>query len=387
VPAGTSARAGTPSCSDIETGQADSTATCVANTPLWNARGFAKSFDDNTGTINQAESEAVARCVGATPQFETAATFGALTGGLSNDPTKPNQALDPTGSGFQNGTVTFWETNWDPRTDQTTDGSSTVFVNAIHIITPAENIILGHSEASVECPPPPSPTPSTASPTPTIVPSTPEGGFPRDINLNASKSVVTYGNTFSLAGSITPNSAFETPRYCVEGVNVTIRRDIVGPPQEFEDVGTVQTDQQGNFSFNFAADKNAQWLAFIDKDNPQNCAQSSSNSQPVLIRPFVRLRVSDKTPPRGSNITFHGGVEPCDNHAGTFLKLRRQFAGRAVKVARKIIDGNCLVNFIQHVDFNRAVFDAVWAKQDSDHQTGRSRPKVVLSHKRHRHRR
>ncbi|MEA2476916.1 MAG: hypothetical protein QOC87_1115, partial [Actinomycetota bacterium] len=266
--------------------------------------------------------------------------------------------------------------------------SNTVYVNALHIVSPTENVIFGHSEATVDCPQPPSPspTPSTASPTPTVVPSTPEGGFPRNINLNASKSTVTYGNTFSLAGSVTPNSAFETPRYCVEGVNVTIRRDIVGPPQEFEDVGTVQTDQQGNFSFNYSADKNAQWLAFIDKDNPQNCAQSSSNSQAVLIRPFVRLRVSDKTPPFGSNVTFHGGVEPCDNHAGTFVKLRRQFAGRAVKVARKVIDGNCNVNFIQHVDFKRAVFDAVWAKQDSDHQTGRSRPKVVLSHKRHRRR-
>ncbi|MFN2595046.1 MAG: hypothetical protein ABR579_09190, partial [Actinomycetota bacterium] len=264
--------------------------------------------------------------------------------------------------------------------DQTTDGSNTVFVNALHIVSPTENIIFGHSEASVDCPAPPSP-----SPTPTG--SAPAGGFPRDINLNASKSTVTYGNTFSLAGSVTPNSAFETPRFCVEGVNVTIRRDIVGPPQQFEDVGTVQTDSNGNFSFNFTADKNAQWLAFIDKDNPQNCAESSSNSQPVLIRPFVRLRVSDSTPVRGSNVTFHGGVEPCDNHAGTFLKLRREFNGRSVKVARKIMDGICNVNFTQHVDFKRAVYDAVWAKQDSDHQTGRSRPKVVTSHRRHKHRR
>ncbi|MFN2594114.1 MAG: hypothetical protein ABR579_04410, partial [Actinomycetota bacterium] len=140
TPAGTSASASTPTCVDIETGAADPAPKCVTNTPLWNARGYAKAFDIGMGSAHEAESEAVGRCVGNNPQYETAAR-GDFSGSAVPDSTQPNQPID---LGIGGGAVvTFWETNWDPRTDQTTDGSNTVFVNAIHIVTPTENIIFG----------------------------------------------------------------------------------------------------------------------------------------------------------------------------------------------------------------------------------------------------
>ena len=351
-----------PPCADFDP---ETHKTCITTKPLWNGRGYAKALD-TLGIIEEVQAEAVARCdANGAIEFATGAAY-TLAGDFQGDPRQPNQNLNPLGLGLaESATVIFWETNWDAATGTTTDGSDTVYVNGMHIITPTEDIIISHAEASAEC----------------ISTAPPPGGFPRDISLTASKNTVTYGNTFSLTGSVTPATAFATPNSCVAGVDVTIRKDPVGAPQEFVDVGTVKTDRRGNFGFNVTAEANAQWLAFIEKDNPKDCAQSSSQSRSVLIRPFVGLKVSDSTPRRGSKVKFSTRVAPCDGHRGKRIKLRREYKGRSVKIATARLDNDCKAVFVMKANWKTAVFDAAFTKQDDDHQNGTSRPKVVKTHR------
>ena len=53
--------------------------------------------------------------------------------------------------------VVLWETNWNPNTLATTDNSSTVYVNALHVTIPStsaaarQHVIIAHAEASATC--------------------------------------------------------------------------------------------------------------------------------------------------------------------------------------------------------------------------------------------
>lgn len=357
-----------PFCEDFEAPEeAGQPTTCLATLPLWHGRGFARSHDI---ILDEAVGEAVARC---TPEGQlevaTGADFGLISGLVNGDPSMPNQQLDLFIAG--GGVVTFWETNWDPKTNTTTDGSDTVWVNAAHIITPSEEIILGHAEATAEC----------VDDDPDFEPTPPPGGFPRDISIKPSKSTVLYSKTFSLSGAITPANEFETPRECVENVTLTIRRDPVGGPADFVDVGQVTTDAQGNYSFNYTADRNSQWIAFVDKDNPVDCAQASSHAFPVLVKPFVKMRLARRSVPRGSFHRFHVSIEPCGgDHTNSRIKLKRQVGSSMVEVQTKRLDDNCRQSFRVRANFREAVFQAAWPKQDEDHQTGKSRRKLASTH-------
>ncbi len=344
--------------------------TCLAPLPLWHSRGYARA---TSGTLRDFEAEAVARCVDGRVSVMTGARFGIVGGLINNDVRRPNQPLDPLQLGLvETATVTFWETNWDPRTNTTTDGSDTVWVNALHIITPSEEIIVSHAEATAACP--------GADATGTG-PSPPPGGFPRQVTLEPSKRTVLFSKTLTLAGAVTPATEFQTPRRCVEGVTVTIRRDVVGPPQRFVDVGRVQTDEDGHFAFSFEADRNALWLAFVERNQPTDCAQESSQAKPVLVKPFVKLRISDTTPRRNARIRFVVPVEPCEGHVGTRVKLKRVFQAHTVVIDQKRTNAQCRAIFRQRATYRTAVYQSAWPKQDDDHQTGKSRTKVVQTHR------
>lgn len=354
--------------------------TCLATLPLWNAEGFTY-WDDTVIAVDalDIQADAVARCEKGEVEFGTGATFDGLLHFPVNTQ-RPNQQAD-IALGIPGGLITYWETNWDPLTDSTTDGSDTVYVNGAHIRSGVDNIIIAHAEATADCPPKPSPGVTTTAPTgPTFGPSPPPGGFPRDVNLESSKRRLIYGKTFTLTGAVTPATEFETPRRCVQNVAVTISRDVVGGAEDFVDVGTVRTDSDGHFSFNFTADRNAQWLAFVAKDEPVDCAESSSEPAPVLVRPRVNVRVDQKTPPRGGTFTFTARLIPCEgSHPGTKFKLRQQVQGRMVKIAGARSDANCTARFTRRANFDKAVFDVTWPKQDDDHQFAKSRARLIDS--------
>ncbi len=128
-----------------------------------NARGYAITEDLEAVADQVAadviESEAVASCAGGKMVFATGTRIANLRVAGQAVPLVnpgPNQVV------FNQAgiTITYWETNWDPARRATTDGSNTVFVNALHVKAPGGiDLILSHAEASAVCagakPPPP----------------------------------------------------------------------------------------------------------------------------------------------------------------------------------------------------------------------------------------
>ncbi len=121
----------------------------------WNSRGHAITEDlgavTDTILADVIESESVATCDGTTTVFGSAARIVNLTVAgtpVVIPPPTPNQVLlDQAGI-----RIVFWETNWDSATGGTTDGSSTVFTDGLHVTAPGGiDLIVSHSEASAVC--------------------------------------------------------------------------------------------------------------------------------------------------------------------------------------------------------------------------------------------
>lgn len=139
----------------------------------WSARGFAitEDLDAAAGQVaaDVIESESTAACIDGEVVFGSATRIANLSVGGQAIPVlnpEPNQVLLDQG-GIR---VVFWETNWDPATLGTTDGSSTVFTNALHVTLPlGVDLVVSHSEATVACAGPgpgPSPQPKPPGPKP-----------------------------------------------------------------------------------------------------------------------------------------------------------------------------------------------------------------------------
>jgi hypothetical protein len=137
----------------------------------WNARGFAEAVGINVGSLgpglpalsaNVVDAEAVSACVNGNLVHGSAAKVLGLSlvtpPALPGPPgtpiplpaistTQPNQVLlDALGL-----KLTFWETNWNPSNLRTTDGSSTVYTNAVHLVTPLGDVIISHAESTATC--------------------------------------------------------------------------------------------------------------------------------------------------------------------------------------------------------------------------------------------
>ncbi len=121
----------------------------------WNSRGHAITEDLNAVTnqilADVIESESVSSCDGGQTTFGSAARIVNLSvaGTAIILPTPTPNAVVFNQLGIK---VTLWETNWDPATGGTTDGSSTVFTNGMHVTAPGGiDLIVSHSEAASAC--------------------------------------------------------------------------------------------------------------------------------------------------------------------------------------------------------------------------------------------
>jgi len=203
------------------------------------------------------------------------------------------------------------------------------------------------------------------------------------VNFEASKGRMNFGKTLSFTGSLSAANSPDTPGSCLNNVTVIIRRDVVGGAEQFVDVGRTQTDSQGQFSFNYKADCSATWVATVEKNNPPDCAEDSSEPEVVLVRTLIKLRIPNDTPRRGSKFEMFVHLRPCEaSHVGTKIAVRRVFQGRNVRVGGGRLNAECVRRVVKRADFKRAVFDATWFRQDDDHIRSVSRPKLVETRRR-----
>ena len=125
-----------------------------------NARGYAAvenlaALPGGLLTADAVEAEAVARCTNSGVTFSTAGRVTDIkVAGLTLPQlitAKPNQVLIE--NALLGLKVVLWETNWEPATGGTTDGSNTVFVNALHVTQSLLNIdlVASHAEATGNC--------------------------------------------------------------------------------------------------------------------------------------------------------------------------------------------------------------------------------------------
>ena len=93
-----------------------------------------------------------------------------------------------------------------------------------------------------------------------------------------------------------------------------------------------------------------------------------------LPGPLVRLTVSDRTPSKGSTVTFRTRLARCGGHENTNIQLRRRPNNNEKwqTVAEKKLDGECRATFQQKAGFDRAEFRTWWPKQHGDHRRGKS---------------
>jgi LPXTG-motif cell wall-anchored protein len=125
-----------------------------------NARGYAAvenlaALPGNLLTADAVEAEAVARCTNNEMKFATAARVtdihvAGVTLPQVITPTVNQVLVDLPLLGLK---VVLWETNWNPSTGGTTDGSDTVFVNALHVTQSLLGIdlVTSHAEATGTC--------------------------------------------------------------------------------------------------------------------------------------------------------------------------------------------------------------------------------------------
>jgi hypothetical protein len=187
---------------------------------------------------------------------------------------------------------------------------------------------------------------------------------PGNLTLNGPKTVK-FGQGATLSGKLTGRNN--------DNRTVTLR-EYLFPFSAFADVGSAQTNTQGEYSFTRTPPVNARYQA----------RQGSEESQVVTVTvlPRITLRVGDRTPRAGQRVRFSGRV--CPQHDGATLNVQRRAPnGKWRTVAgttlADISDADCS-SYSRRVRVRRdGVYRTFLAAHD-DHGAGNSRPKRLNVH-------
>lgn len=194
----------------------------------------------------------------------------------------------------------------------------------------------------------------------------------REVSIEAQRNRVLYNRNVTLSGAVESDAS--APAACTQFVDVNILRDVTGGTSEFEPFATEQTDENGTFSHSFRADVGANYVAEIEE--VAQCDAATSESEPVLVKVKVGLRVSDTKVPAGKRVRFTITTAPCPETAGDRVLLFRAIEGEFGRIGSKRTNDSCSKSFRRRVRQD-SVFQARWPKQADEFLTGRSRSKVV----------
>lgn len=205
-----------------------------------------------------------------------------------------------------------------------------------------------------------------------VVATTSPAQFERDVTLEAQKNQLVFNKNVTLSGAVEADE--NAPDACSQFVEVSILRDVVGGPDDFEVFATEQTDADGVFSHSFRADRSANYVAEVEELT--QCADATSDAEPVLVKVKVGLRLSDSSVSRGSRVRLTVTTRPCPATARDRVLLFKAIDGEFGKVGGKRTNDRCVKSFSRRV-FDDSLFQARWPKQSPEFLAGRSRSKVV----------
>lgn len=182
------------------------------------------------------------------------------------------------------------------------------------------------------------------------------------LSIAAAPKVVTLGKEVKVTGQLTGG----TPRD-VSGQNVTLESDSYPYEGQFERVGTVDTNDAGNYSFTIKPLTNARY-----RTSGKGGLESPVITVPVRLA--VTLEVSDTTPREGSRVTFSGGV--ASPHDGKVARIQRRTPSGWKNIAKATLaDGaDGVSNYSKRVRITRSGrYRVRCAPGDGDHAAGYSR--------------
>jgi hypothetical protein len=186
----------------------------------------------------------------------------------------------------------------------------------------------------------------------------------KNITIGASAGTVKYGGTVTLSGKLTgPNNG---------GRSVTIEQDPF-PIDAFTNAGTATTNATGDWSSLQKPTANTRYRA--------RSGNADSKTVDVMVRPAIRLRVSDRTPAAGTRVRFYGRL--CPQHDGVAIALQRR-SGKQWRTVRqpvlKDIAGSTCSSYSKRLRVRR---DGVYRARflgDADHVAGNSRTRRLDVH-------
>jgi hypothetical protein len=187
---------------------------------------------------------------------------------------------------------------------------------------------------------------------------------PKNITIGATPTTIKFGNSATLSGKLTGSNNANRP--------VTIEQDPF-PVDTFAPAGTTTTNATGEWTFGVKPTANTRYRA--------RSGNADSKTVDVLVRPAIRLRLSDRTPAKGQRVRFFGRL--CPEHDGTRVALQRRF-GHQWRTLRnptlKDIPGSTCSKYSKRLRVRRDSAYRIHFPGDADHAAGNSRVRIARVH-------
>lgn len=187
---------------------------------------------------------------------------------------------------------------------------------------------------------------------------------PKNVTIGATPTTIKFGNSATLSGKLTGSNNANRP--------VTIDQDPF-PVDTFAPAGTTTTNAGGEWTFGVKPTANTRYRA--------RSGNADSKTVDVLVRPAIRLRLSDRTPAKGQRVRFFGRL--CPEHDGLRVALQRRFGQQWRTLRRpelKDIAGSTCSKYSKRLRVRRDSAYRIHFLGDADHAEGNSRVRVARVH-------
>jgi hypothetical protein len=191
------------------------------------------------------------------------------------------------------------------------------------------------------------------------------------ITLDAKPSTIVFSGVTTLSGRLTgPKSASTGLRLWQANTRP------YGDSYKITSV-TATTDKNGRYSFGVKPLVNTSYRVVASTTPPV-----TSPARLVLVRIKVGINVSDRTPPRGTLVRFHGSVFPAhDGRVASIQRRTRTGSFRTVVRTRLRDAGTAKSTYSRRVRIFRDGVYRVKVAGDGDHINGFSRLKSIDVHR------
>ena len=183
------------------------------------------------------------------------------------------------------------------------------------------------------------------------------------LSLTVEPNPVKFGRSVTISGNLTgPNPT---------GRTITLREDPF-PFDNLANVGTVDTDAAGNYSFVRSPSANTRYQT--------RRGGTESEIVTVKVKPSVTLRFGDRTPAAGRRVRIRGKV--CPEHDGGTLQIQRRKAPKQWRTVAQVTmaDAGTCSSYARRLRVRRdGSFRTLFAA-DSDHAAARSRVRRIDVH-------